>query len=99
MVTSVPIAASVRIGISLRLAGLLRLPQGGDNRAIERVSALGSAGNMIQYRALALGDLRRQCGDHGTGIASVALGDDGGCDAAALDGYLRLDIAVPRKAP
>ena len=54
---------------------LLRLAQGFHHREIERVGALGRAGNIVHVGALPLGHLRRELVDYGAGVASAALRD------------------------
>src|SRR5579883_769432 len=70
-----------------------------DHCAVKSIGALGGARDVIDFRALPLGDLRRQPIDDGTGVARAALRYGGGSDAAAFDDDLGFDIAVARIAP
>jgi len=61
---------------------------------VKCAGAFGRAGDVVDFRALPLNDLRRQFFDDVACISRQTLPDDGGMDASVFDCYGRYDVAV-----
>src|SRR5437660_1086107 len=89
---------AVTVPDEARMRGSLRFGYGLQDGVVEGVGAFRGAGDVIDFRALPSGDLRRQRGNPGARPPGQALRDLRDGDAAALDDDRRFDVAMPRGA-